>query len=98
MREPDADSGLFQVLVNSSQEHYAPWEKQFKEYVQKLYGVESSEEEEDTTMTAPSPKKASKGMSGMAILFFLSIVAVAMAVMYQFSAITDQYSAFVNNK
>lgn len=98
VREPDADSGLFQVLVNSSPEHYTHWEKQFKEYVQKLYGVESTEEEEDVTVAAASPKKVPKGMSGLAVLFFLGVVALAVAVMYQFNAITDQYSAFVNKK
>lgn len=98
VREPDAASGLYQVLVNSSSGHYAHWEKQYKEYVQKLYGVESAEEEDEVVVAAASPRKAPKSLSASAVVFFLAIVALAVAVMFQFSAITDQYNSLVNKK
>ena len=84
VREPDAESGLFQVLVCSSLEHYTQWEKLFKEYVKKLYGVEEAEEEGGGGMERPvSPKKADKGPSGVVMVLLLALLGLILAGGYQ---------------
>jgi len=81
VREPDADSGLFQVLVCHSHEAATQWEKLFKEYVQKLYGIEDSGDE----VVQVSPKKAHKSSSpSFAVVLALALLALAVAGAYQY--------------
>ena len=50
-REPDAGSDVYQVLCCRSINAYNLWERLFKEFIQKLYGIEDAEKGDNTSTT-----------------------------------------------
>ena len=82
-REPDAVSDVFQVLCSRSVEAQVKWEKEFKDYVQQLYGVHDSDSQEKSSTTHYEHENSQRwGITPFLVL--LAVFGVVAAVVWSY--------------